>query len=133
MKLTEHTLPKVGTTVRRLDVAEDDTVWYVNSRLGYLGHYNPETGDINEWESPSGRGSHPYALVIVDGVVWYNESGVRPDMLVRFDPGTEQFQSWPIPSGAVYAGIIRHMRATRDGNILIHQSSTNHIMRVNLE
>ncbi len=61
----------------------------------------------------------------MDGIVWYNESGVRPDMLVRFDPDTEQFQSWSIPSGNVRAGVIRHMRATKDGDILIHQSSTN--------
>jgi virginiamycin B lyase len=67
---------------------------------------------------------------VVDGMVWYNESGMRPDMLVRFDPRTERFQSWPIPSGSVYAGIIRHMRATRDGDLLIHQSSTNRIIRV---
>jgi hypothetical protein len=37
---------------------------------------------------------------------------------------SETFQSWPVPSGGVYAGIIRHMRPTRDGNLLIHQSST---------
>jgi virginiamycin B lyase len=33
----------------------------------------------------------------------------------------------------VYAGIIRHMRPTRDGNLLIHQSSTNRIIRVYLK
>lgn len=44
--------------------------------------------------------SHPYALALVDGVIWYNESGTRPDTLVRFDPDTASFQSWPIPSGA---------------------------------
>src|SRR3546814_19933248 len=64
---------------------------------------------------------------------WYNESGVRPDMLVRFDPATETFQSWPIPSGGVHAGIVRHMRPTHDGNLLIHQSSTNRIIRVDLK
>ncbi len=133
MELTEHKLPQAGTTVRRLDVADDDTIWYVNSGLGYLGHFDPSTGEIEEWDSPSGRDSHPYALAIVDGMVWYNESGVRPDMLVRFDPGSEEFQSWAIPSGNVYAGIVRHMRPTRDGDLLIHQSSTNHIMRVNID
>jgi hypothetical protein len=35
-------------------------------------------------------------------------------------------------SGGVYAGIIRHMRPTRDGNLLIHQSSTNRIILVTL-
>ena len=58
-----------------------------------------QTGEIKEWPSPSGPKSHPYAIAVVDGIVWYNESGMRPDALVRFDPATETFQSWPIPSG----------------------------------
>ena len=133
MELTEIKLPGAETTVRRLDIAEDGMIWYVNSSQGRLGRYDPQTGEIKEWPSPSGPDSHPYAIAIVDGVVWYNESGKRPDALVRFDPASETFQSWPIPSGGVHAGIIRHMRPTRDGDLLIHQSSTNHILRVNLE
>jgi len=121
------------TTVRRLDIADDDTIWYVNSGQGRLGHLDPKTGAVKEWASPSGPKSHPYAIAIVDGIVWYNESGKRPDALVRFDPKTEKFQSWPIPSGSIYAGIVRHMRPTRDGNLLIHQSSTNRIILVTLK
>ena len=59
--------------------------------------------------------------------------GQRPDALVRFDPATETFQSWAIPSGGIHAGIIRHMRATREGNLLIHQSSTNRIILVTVK
>jgi virginiamycin B lyase len=133
MALTEVKLPLPGTTVRRLDIAGDGIIWYVNSGEGRLGRYDPKSGDIKEWPSPSGPKSHPYAIAVVDGIVWYNESGVRPDMLVRFDPKTEKFQSWPIPSGGIHAGIIRHMRPTRDGNLLIHQSSTNRIMLVSVK
>jgi virginiamycin B lyase len=133
MELTEVKLPIPATTVRRLDIAQDGMIWYVNSSQGKLGRYNPKNGEIKEWDSPSGPKSHPYAILVVDGIVWYDESGVRPDPLVRFDPKTETFQSWPIPSGGVYAGIIRHMRADKDGNLLIHQSSTNRIIRVNVE
>jgi virginiamycin B lyase len=133
MELTEVALPFAGTTVRRLDIADDGMIWYVNSGRGQLGRYNPKTGEIKEWQSPSGPKSHPYAIVVVDGIVWYNESGQRPDALVRFDPGTETFQSWAIPSGGIYAGIIRHMRATREGNLLIHQSSTNRIILVTVK
>jgi virginiamycin B lyase len=108
--------------VRRLAVASDDTIWYVDSGRGYLGHLDPKTGEIEEWLTPSGPDSHPYAIEIVNGIVWLNESEMRPDVLLRFDPATEQFQSWPIPSGV---GIIRNMRATHDGNLVIHQSSSN--------
>lgn len=133
MEVTEIELPAAGTTVRRLDIAPDGTIWWVNSRLGRLGHYDPRSGEIREWPSPSGPRSHPYAIAVFDGAVWYNESGVRPDMLVRFDPAAETFQSWPIPSGEVFAGILRHMRVSRDGTaLLIHQTATNRIGRVSI-
>ena len=108
--------------VRRLSIDSNDMIWYVDSGRGYLGRLDPETGEIREWLTPNGHRSHPYAIKVVDDVVWLNESEMRPDVLLRFDPETEQFQSWPIPSGV---GIIRNMRATHDGNLVIHQSSTN--------
>ena len=130
MELKEYKLPLGGTTVRRLDLAEDGMIWYVNSGKGRIGRLDPKTGQATEWDSPSGPRSHPYAIVVMNGGVWYNESGVRPDPLVRFDIKTETFQSWPIPSGSIYAGIWRHGRATREGNLLIHQTSTNRIIQV---
>jgi len=133
MEMTEITLPHEETTVRRLDIADNGMIWYVNSGRGRLGRYDPENGEIKEWPSPSGPTSHPYAIAIVDGIVWYNESGMRPDPLVRFDPATETFQSWPIPSGEIFSGIVRHMRPTRDGDLLIHQSATNRIIRVEID
>jgi len=51
-----------------------------------------------EWPSPGGPKSRPYAITIMDGIVWYSESGVRPNTLVRFDPKTEKFQTWVIPA-----------------------------------
>jgi virginiamycin B lyase len=130
MQLTEVKLPTPGTTVRRLAFDSAGMVWFVNSGQGKIGRVNPKTGEIKEWASPSGARSHPYAIAVIDDVIWYNESATRPDALVRFDPKTETFQSWPIPSGGVHAGIVRHMRTTREGNLLIHQSSTNRIILV---
>jgi virginiamycin B lyase len=130
MELTDHVLPTPGTTVRRIAFAADDVLWYVNSSKGKIGRLDTKTGAIKEWDSPSGSRSHPYAIEVIDGIVWYNESGMRPDTLVRFDPATEKFQSWVIPSGGIHAGIVRHMRPTKDGKLLIHQSSSNRIILV---
>ncbi len=131
MDVTEIELPEKGTHVRRLDIDADGMIWWVNSGLGRLGRYDPATGAIREWPSPSGSKSHPYAIAVYKGAIWYNESGVRPDMLVRFDPVSETFQSWPIASDGVYAGILRHMRVSGDGEaLLIHQTASNRIMRV---
>ena len=115
--------------IRRIALTSDDMVWYVDSGRGYIGRLNPTTNKFKEWPSPSGPKSHPYAIEIINDIVWYNESGQRPDALVRFDPKTEKFQSWAIPSGV---GIIRHMRVTPDRNLVIHQSSTNTVGLVTL-
>lgn len=132
LAVKEFNLPE-GTTVRRLDIAADGSLWYVNSALGRLGRMDPKSGQFKEWNSPSGPKSHPYAIAVVDGKVWYNESTQRPDALVMFDPSSEKFQSWPIPSGSIHGGILRHMRPTKDGNLLIHQTSTNRIYEVDVK
>ena len=129
MEVTEIPYPNGGST-RRFVIAPDGMIWYVNSNGGRIGRYNPKTNEFKEWPSPSGPRSHPYAAAWLGGAFWYNESGTRPDALVRFDPATETFQSWAIPSGGLYAGILRNMRVTREGNLLIHQTATNRIIQV---
>ena len=124
MRVRYYDVPNERSRIRRLDITSDDMIWYGNSTMGRIGRLNPATGEIKEWPSPSGPSSHPYGMAVVDDVIWYNESGMRPDALVRFDPETEQFQSWALPSGV---GIVRNMWVTRDGNLLIHQTSTNRV------
>ena len=130
MEVRYYNLPDKRTRVRRLDLDSQGNVWYVNSTRGKIGRLNPDTGAITEWDSPSGTDSHPYALAVIDDIIWYNESGMRPDALVRFDPEAETFQSWAIPSGV---GIIRHVWVTEAGNLLIHQSSTNQVGLVRID
>ena len=124
--------PEDNRASPRFRERRDDLVCQLLAWAAWAG-LDPKTGQVKEWPSPSGPKSHPYAIAVVDDIVWYNESGQRPDALVRFDPATERFQSWAIPSGGIYAGIVRHMRPTREGNLLIHQSSTNRIILVTLK
>lgn len=67
---------------------------------------------MKEWPSPSGPRSGPCGIVFTKGAVWYNESGAKPNTIVRFDPQTEKFP-WLIPSGGY---IVRKMDVTPDGN-----------------
>ena len=130
MEIQYYTVPHEDSRIRRLGLSSDGMVWYVNSSRGRLGRLNPATGEFKEWDSPSGPRSHPYSLAVINDKIWYNESGMRPDALVRFDPETETFQSWAIPSGV---GIIRHVWVTRQGELLIHQSSSNRVGRVTIK
>ena len=130
MEVRYYPIAEPETRIRRLGLDSNGFIWYVNSTMGRIGRLDPQTGAFKEWDSPSGPKSHPYSLAVIDDKIWYNESGMRPDALVRFDPETEQFQSWAIPSGV---GIIRHVWVTRDGNLLIHQSSSNRVGLVTIK
>jgi len=129
-EITEYELPNPDSRPRRITITPDDVVWYTDYPRGYLGRYDPETEEIQEWLSPGGEKSLPYGIASVDDVIWYVETYSRPNSLVRFDIKTEEFQSWAIPSGG---GIVRHMVATEDGNLVLASSAVNGITQVYIE
>jgi virginiamycin B lyase len=49
---------------------------------------------------------------------------------VRFDPATEKFQTWPIPSGG---DVVRNMMPTRDGNLVMACSGANRVALVEVK
>ena len=127
MEIREHVLPHPDSRPRRIAITPDDVLWYTDYSRGYIGRFDPETGDAKEWPSPGGPESQPYGIAAVGNVLWYSESSVRPNTLVRFDTETESFQSWIIPSGG---GVIRHMMATADGNLVLACSGVNRLALV---
>jgi virginiamycin B lyase len=129
MEIREYPLPDAGARPRRIAITPDDAVWYTDHARGYLGRFDPETGAAREWPSPGGRESRPYGIAAIGPVVWYSESGVRPNTLVRFDTRTEQFQTWEIPSGG---GVVRNMMATADGNLVLACSGVNRVALVEI-
>jgi virginiamycin B lyase len=126
MAVHEYTLPNAGARPRRLALAPDGTIFYTDYERGYLGHFDPIAGKLlKEWPSPEGAGSEPYGIAITsDGEVWYSESGVKPNTLVRFDPKSEAFSLKPIPSGG---GTVRNMVATPDRRLYLACSGVNKV------
>jgi virginiamycin B lyase len=124
MAIHEYPLPAEARP-RRLAVAPDGTIYYSDYAQGKLGHFDPVTGKAEEWPSPGGPKSEPYGITITaDGMVWYSESGVAPNTLVRFDPKSKSFASQNIPSGG---GVVRNMAATKDGRIYLACSGVNKV------
>ena len=121
MTIREFRLPDPGARPRRLAIGPDDVIWYTDFARGRL---DPATDEVKEWASPSGPKSQPYGMVFTKGAVWYNESFAKPNTIVRFDPKTEKFQSWPIPGGG---DIVRNMSVTRDGNPVTANSLVNQV------
>jgi virginiamycin B lyase len=130
MQIKEYTLPSPDARPRRIALTPDDVVWYTDFARGYLGRFDPATGAVKEWPSPGGRESEPYGIAFADGAIWYSESSVRPNTLVRFDPKTEKFQTWIIPSGG---GVVRNMMITSTGNLVLAESGVNRVALVEVK
>ena len=128
-EIHEYTLPHAASRPRRLVITPDDTIWYADFSRGYIGHLDPKTGQVDEVASPSGPRSQPYGMSLINGVIWYSESGTRPGTVVRLDPKTRAFQSWPIPGGG---DIVRNTSVTPDGNFVLANSLTNEVTLVRI-
>jgi len=126
MEIKEVVLPNPGTRPRRIAIDGNDVIWISDYSRGYLGMYDTKTGANKEWPSPGGPKSQPYGITTLNGIVWYDEGNVKPNGLVRFDPKTETFQTFPVlPSGG---GVIRNMMPTKDGKgLVMAESGVNHV------
>ena len=125
LQLHEFVLSNAGARPRRLRMADDNTIFYSDFARGYLARLDIANGKVTEWPSPGGPKSHPYGIAITpDGIVWYSESGVKPNTLVRFDPNSAHFDTWDIPSGG---GVVRNMVATKDGRLYLACSGVNKV------
>jgi virginiamycin B lyase len=128
LAIKEYELPNPDSRPRRIAISPDDIIWYADYSRGYLGRLDPDTGKVTDWPSPSGPKSQPYGITYLNGAIWYVESAIKPNVLVRFDIKSEKFQSWIIPGGG---GVVRNIKATDDGrNIVMAESGVNKIALV---
>lgn len=130
MVIREWALPDPAARPRRLAIDSQDNIWYSDYARGYLGRLDPATSQVKEFASPGGAKSQPYGIAVIGGNIWYSESGVQPNTVVMFDPKTEKFQTWPIPSGG---GVVRNVSVTRDGNLAMALSGVNKIGLVEIQ
>jgi virginiamycin B lyase len=129
LAIKEYELPNAESRPRRIAISPDDIIWYADYSRGYLGRLDPATGKVTEWPSPSGPRSQPYGITYLNGAIWYVESAIKPNVLVRFDMKTQKFQSWIIPGGG---GVVRNIKSTDDGKIVMAESGVNKIALVTI-
>jgi virginiamycin B lyase len=129
LEIREYALPSPASRPRRIAITSDDMVWYADYSRGFLGRLDPATGKVTEWQSPSGPKSAPYGISAINDMIWYSESEASPNTVVRFDPKTEKFQSWPIAGGG---NIVRNTSVTRDGDFVLANSLVNAVTLVRI-
>src|SRR5207249_1539051 len=118
--VTEYKLPEDVRDPHTPLFSSSGMLFFTAQNSNYVGRLDPNTGKVTEWASPSGPKTQPYGITYLNGAIWYVESAIRPNVLVRFDIKTEKFQSWLIPGGG---GVVRNIKATDDGrNIVMAES-----------
>jgi streptogramin lyase len=73
---------------------KDGGVWYAKLYGNMLGHVDPETMEITEYQTPLKGPRRP--RFDADGILWipsFDESA-----LLRFDPTTGEFKTYPLPT-----------------------------------
>ena len=123
LQISEYSLPERARP-RRIAIT-GTAIYYSDFARGYIGRLDLISGRLQEWESPGGPASRPYGMTATsDGVIWYSESGVSPNTIVRFDPENESFEKWPLLSGG---GVVRNMVATPGDDIYLACSGVNKV------
>jgi streptogramin lyase len=89
---------------RRLRFDSKGLLWVPSFSAALLASFDPRTGAYRTWELPiEPRGSEsPYAVAVdkLTDSIWI--CGTTSDTLMRFDPPTEKFAVYPMPTRVTY-------------------------------
>ena len=111
--IREWEVPYENSRPRDPFAHNENSVWFVGQRTGYLAHLNVETGDIHKIDLK--EGSAPHNLIVgSDGIVWY--AGNRTALIGRFDPVSKEIEEIAMPDAVA-----------RDPHTLIFDESEENI------
>ena len=121
LKVQEWNTPMVGPRRPRFDA--EGAFWIPSFDEGGLMRFDPATGRFKTWKIPAiGAGEYetPYALNVDPrtGQIWMAAN--NSDRIIRFDPKTEAFFSYPSPTRVT---VLRDFTFTGDGRVC--SSSSN--------
>jgi virginiamycin B lyase len=98
--ITEYDLPRKTIEPHDVIVDAQGTVWYSNFAEEFLGKLDPKTGQASEFPLPQFKQGYPTGSLDLEfdksGNIWLGmmyQAGI-----MKFDPQTEKFQFWQIPS-----------------------------------
>jgi virginiamycin B lyase len=82
--------------------AADGTVWYTGQRKGFLGRFDPKSG--NNEEIPLGPKAMPHGVIVgPDGAAWITDGGLNA--IVRVDPASKAVKPFPLPQEFPYTNL----------------------------
>lgn len=88
--------PTAGQGARRVWSDSQGRIWVSEWSGAQVGLYDPASGAWREWRLPGER-PQPYAVYVDEfDMVWLSDFGANA--MVRFNPETEEFDVYPLPS-----------------------------------
>jgi virginiamycin B lyase len=122
LKVTKYALPTEDGRPRRIQIAEDGTVWFAEFRSGMIGRFDPKTQKIVEYPLP-GPEATPYALGLgKDGRVWYSSEHL--DVVGALDPQTGRVTEYPFPRSE---NTMREFFADKEGRLWFGSPANNKV------
>lgn len=99
---TEYDLPREEMAPHDVIVDKEGTVWFSGFGEQKLGRLDPRTGKVTEYPYPTHRDNFPTGSLGLRadaaGNLWLGN--MYQATIVKFDPNTEQFRFWTLPSEA---------------------------------
>jgi virginiamycin B lyase len=118
--------PTPGQGARRVWSDSRGVIWVAEWNAGQLSAYDPAGGSWREWRLP-GDAPQAYAIYVDEADrIWLTDFG-SDGAILRFDPATEIFESYPLPTpeGEVRqllgrAGQVWGAESAADALIVVH-------------
>jgi streptogramin lyase len=97
--ITEYDLPRAHSSPHDVVMAPNGMVWYCDFGQQYIGMLDPKTGKVVEYPVPTIKPGFDSGMNNLEidrqGTLWlalFYQAG-----LAKFDPKTQQFQTWKLP------------------------------------
>lgn len=114
--------PPTNGKPQRLVIAKDGTIWFTERQGNKLGHLDPVSGAISEFQLPGPEAS-PYAINFdAQGKLWYPSHEM--DTMNRFDPETGKVTEYPYPHAEI---AMREFFVDSKGRIWYGASTNNKV------
>jgi streptogramin lyase len=136
--ITEYDLPRPIIQPHDVIVTADGTVWYSSFGLQDLGKLDPKTGKVTEFPIAVTKPGFPTGSLGLrtdrDGNLWLGN--MYQARIVKFDPKTEAFQFWSLPSendiDAAQVNMVSPQSAHIDGKVWTQNNGFAGIHRLDL-
>jgi virginiamycin B lyase len=98
--ITEYDLPRRNAMPHDVRLDAKGTVWYGDFGAQWIGKLDPKTGQTVEYQYPIAKPGYPLGALRLSlangGAIWIGN--MFQAQLVKFDPATEKFESYPRPN-----------------------------------